>query len=259
MLRSRIGRGSRLQAVDEVRGALGLAGRGKDRAVVCLENIQPARDIGGVVLTRLKREIKIGTEERGAKFGHEFFDRVPLGPETLGATGARQARFVCGPMRLMPISAFDAECRLQDYAALDADFLGDQDGAVQSFGISHQVALQSGKSISSFAPSNRKGQAMNAQTRTALKGVTETAFELFGDYLDQFRQHLIDQNHSEHTVRQYVRCIGVLAEMMEVEKITLEDLDVAQALELVAKTGWIERRRTYAAFMARRFVRFLTG
>ncbi len=52
-----------------------------------------------MVLTRLKRQIKIGTEERGAQFGNEFFDRVALRPETLGAEVARQSRFVCGPVR----------------------------------------------------------------------------------------------------------------------------------------------------------------
>ena len=84
--------------------------------------------------------------------------------------------------------------------------------------------------------------------------MTETAFELFGDHLGRFRQHLIDQNHAEHTVRQYIRCIGILAETMKAERIALEDLDEAQASELVAKIGWIGRRRTYAAFMVRRFV-----
>ena len=54
-----------------------------------------------MVLTRLKRQIKIGTEERGAEFGHEFFDRVAFGPETFGAEVARQARFVRGPVRCL--------------------------------------------------------------------------------------------------------------------------------------------------------------
>jgi hypothetical protein len=58
--------GSRLQAVDEIRRALRVAGRGEDRAVVCLENVHPVGDVGGVILARLKRQIKIGTEERGA-------------------------------------------------------------------------------------------------------------------------------------------------------------------------------------------------
>ncbi len=94
-----------------------MASRDEDRAVVCGENVQPVGDVGGVVLARLKRQIKISTEERGAEFGQEFFDRVAFGPETFGAEVARQARFVCGPMRLMPISALDAECRLSNYAA----------------------------------------------------------------------------------------------------------------------------------------------
>jgi hypothetical protein len=62
-----------------------VAGRGEDRAVIGPENVQPVGDVGGVVLTRLKRQIQIGTEERGAEFGHEFFDRVTFLPETLGA------------------------------------------------------------------------------------------------------------------------------------------------------------------------------
>jgi hypothetical protein len=45
-----------------------VAGRGEDRAVVCLEHVQPVGEVRGVVLTRLKRQIKIGTEERGAEF-----------------------------------------------------------------------------------------------------------------------------------------------------------------------------------------------
>jgi hypothetical protein len=96
MSRHELDGGGRLQAVDEVRCAR-VTGRGEDRAVICGKNVQPVGGVGGVVLARLKRQIKIGTEERGAEFGHEFFDRVAFGPETLGAKVARQARFVCGP------------------------------------------------------------------------------------------------------------------------------------------------------------------
>ena len=71
-----------------------VAGRCEDRALqVCLEHVQPVTvgDVGGAVLARLKRQIQIGTEERGAKFSHEFFDCVTFGPETLRAEVARQA------------------------------------------------------------------------------------------------------------------------------------------------------------------------
>jgi hypothetical protein len=56
-------------------------------------HVQPVGDVGGVFLTRLKRQIKVGTEERSTEFRHEFFDRVAFGPETWGAEVARQARF----------------------------------------------------------------------------------------------------------------------------------------------------------------------
>ena len=60
MSRSRTGRGSWLQAVDEIRRALRMAGRGEDRAAVCLENLQPAGDVAGVVSSGLQFETKIG-------------------------------------------------------------------------------------------------------------------------------------------------------------------------------------------------------
>jgi hypothetical protein len=55
--------------------------------------VQPVGDVGGVVFTRLKRQIKVGTEERSTEFRHEFFDCVAFVPETCGAEVARQARF----------------------------------------------------------------------------------------------------------------------------------------------------------------------
>jgi hypothetical protein len=89
--RSRISRWSRLQALDEVRRALRVASCGEDRAMVCLEHVQPVGNVGRVVLARLKRQIQVGAEERSAEFGHEFFHRVAFGPETLAAEVARQA------------------------------------------------------------------------------------------------------------------------------------------------------------------------
>ena len=99
---------------------------------------------------------------------------------------------------------------------------------------------------------------MNNHAITQTQDVTESAFELFADHLERFRRHLIDQHYAEHTVRKYIRCIGLLAETMKAQRIALEDLDEAQASALVAKTGGIGRHRTYAAFMVRRFVRFLS-
>ena len=49
---------------------------------------------------------------------------------------------------------------------------------------------------------------MNGDTQTAIEGVAVTVVQLFGDHLDQFQQHLFDQNYADHTVRQYTRFIG---------------------------------------------------
>ncbi len=97
---------------------------------------------------------------------------------------------------------------------------------------------------------------MNTQTRKTIEAF-DIANELFGDHLLQFQQHLINQNHAEGTIKQYIRCITALAEIMTAHKIAVEDLDEAQALELVTRTGWVKRRKIYAIFMAKCFVRFL--
>jgi integrase/recombinase XerD len=104
----------------------------------------------------------------------------------------------------------------------------------------------------------QKEQIMKTQTSTAIHVIPATACALFGDHLGRFRQHLVAQHYAEDTVRQYMRCIGALAEMMQADHLALEALDEAQALELIAKAGWREPRRIYATFMAKRFVRFLS-
>jgi site-specific recombinase XerD len=99
---------------------------------------------------------------------------------------------------------------------------------------------------------------MQTPTHTASHVIPDPACALFGDHLCQFRQHLVTQHYAEDTVRQYMRCLGALAEMMQADHLALEELDEAHALELIAKTGWREPRRIAAAFMTRRFVRFLS-
>jgi len=98
---------------------------------------------------------------------------------------------------------------------------------------------------------------MNEHAIAKNQGVTEIALELFGDNPGWFRQHLVDLNLTDNTVRKYIRCIGSFAGIMKVEGIAIEDLDEAQAAALVAKTGRNRNRKTYATFIVRRFVRFL--
>src|SRR5208282_2798176 len=89
----------RLKGIEEIRRALSVAGGSEDRTVIVLQNFQPIGDIGGVVFTWFKCEVKVGTDEGRSEFGHEFFDRVAFGAETLAAEVAREARRVGGPVR----------------------------------------------------------------------------------------------------------------------------------------------------------------
>jgi integrase/recombinase XerD len=98
---------------------------------------------------------------------------------------------------------------------------------------------------------------MHVCAKSASQGAHNIAIEFFGDHLDAFRRHLLRQSHAESTVRQYLRCIGTLAKIMKAHGIGLAGLDEAQAVTLIAKKGWNRNRRTYATFIAKRFIRFL--
>jgi integrase/recombinase XerD len=82
-------------------------------------------------------------------------------------------------------------------------------------------------------------------------------FALLGDYPMQFRQHLLGRGYAKDTINTYLRCVGRLAEMMKADGVVVGDLDEAQAVELVAKTSWIQKRKIAATFIVRCFVRFL--
>jgi hypothetical protein len=49
----------RLQAVQIIGGLLRVAGGGEDRPLVVLQDFQPGRDIGGVVVAGFRRNAKI--------------------------------------------------------------------------------------------------------------------------------------------------------------------------------------------------------
>jgi hypothetical protein len=62
----------RLQAVEIIGGLLRMAGGGEDRPLVVLQDFELGRDIGGVVVARLRRDPKIGTQEGCADFRDEL-------------------------------------------------------------------------------------------------------------------------------------------------------------------------------------------
>lgn len=67
-----------LQPVQIVGCLLGMGGGVEDRPLVVLQDGQPVGDIGSVVLPQLQRQLQVGTEERRAELGNEFFLRITL-------------------------------------------------------------------------------------------------------------------------------------------------------------------------------------
>lgn len=61
---------------EEVDGALRVGRGGKDGALVGLEDLEPAGDVGGVVLTDLRCELEPGADEGGSEFGDKLFRGV---------------------------------------------------------------------------------------------------------------------------------------------------------------------------------------
>lgn len=58
------------------RGALRMRGGGEDGTLVIAQHLEPAANIGSVVLPVLELQPEIGAEERGPELGDEFFLRV---------------------------------------------------------------------------------------------------------------------------------------------------------------------------------------
>ena len=66
----------RLQAVQIIDGALRVGGGGEDRALVFLQHLEPVPQIGGVVVSRLRRDAEVGAEESGSQLGNQFLAGV---------------------------------------------------------------------------------------------------------------------------------------------------------------------------------------
>ena len=88
-----------------VGSALGVRSGGEDCAFVVLEHLEPRRDIGTVIVTRFKTDLKICAEERAAQFSNKFFGCIAFIAPALAAKTAIKPRGVTRPMGVMPISA----------------------------------------------------------------------------------------------------------------------------------------------------------
>ena len=72
----RLGASGFLQAMQEVRRALRMGCRGEDRPLVIFEHLDPRFYIRPVIPAKLRRQIKVGGQKRGAKLGDKFFHGV---------------------------------------------------------------------------------------------------------------------------------------------------------------------------------------
>jgi hypothetical protein len=81
---------------------------------------------------------------------------------------------------------------------------------------------------------------MTTHTNEATHEWPAIDYGLLGKYPIQFRQYLLEQNYARNTIKGYLYGIATnLAELMKARGIGIRDLDEAQAVALVAKTGWL--------------------
>jgi len=92
-----------MQAVQEVCRALGMGCSGENCTLVIFEHFDPRFYIRRVIVTKLRRQIEVGGQKRGAKLGDKFFHRVAFVAKALATEITVKARFVASPVDcLMP-------------------------------------------------------------------------------------------------------------------------------------------------------------
>src|ERR1700747_1632376 len=87
-----------LQAVQEIDRALRVRGGGEYRPLVVLQHLNPAGDIGGMVVANLRRQVEVGAQEGRAKLGDQLLHGVAFVTEALAPEFAREARGMPRPV-----------------------------------------------------------------------------------------------------------------------------------------------------------------
>lgn len=85
--------------MQEIRGALRMGGGREDEAFIHLQDRQPGRDVGGVILAHLRRDAEVGRQKRGPQLGNQFLACVAFITPAHAAKIARKAPLVLGPVR----------------------------------------------------------------------------------------------------------------------------------------------------------------
>jgi hypothetical protein len=97
--------GLRLKALEEIRGFLGVAGGGEDRAGIVFQDGEPALQVSRMILADFRSNSEVAANEAGANFGNELLHCITGVAVFLAAEVSVQARRVAGAMTVMPISA----------------------------------------------------------------------------------------------------------------------------------------------------------
>ncbi len=84
--------------MEEIHGALRVRGGREDRALVLAEDLEPVRQVRGVVLARLGRDAEIRAQERGTELRDKFFAGVARVAEALAADVAVEPGRMLGPV-----------------------------------------------------------------------------------------------------------------------------------------------------------------
>src|SRR5689334_21973884 len=71
------------KAVQEIHRTLRVRGGGEDRSLVLAEDLEPVRQVRGVVLARLRRDAEVRAQEGRAELGDELFAGVTVSPKRL--------------------------------------------------------------------------------------------------------------------------------------------------------------------------------
>jgi site-specific recombinase XerD len=90
------------------------------------------------------------------------------------------------------------------------------------------------------------------QSKTASN---KSSLDPLGDYLERFLQHLESMQYARKTLREYRRSLSALTSYLQKRRIQIASLNEADAGRLAQECG--AKRKRYAIFIIRQFIRFL--
>ena len=104
-----------LQSVQVVGGTLRVGGNAENRALVLLQDLKPALNVGRMIGARLRRQCEVGAKKRRAKLGNQFFASVAFVAPLFAAKVAVK------PLRMLrPVGQLMRKGRVVGFRAAEA-------------------------------------------------------------------------------------------------------------------------------------------